>query len=213
MYRKMLFIALAVLISGQVHSATLNITGGQLFGASGVNVGGSLFDVEFVDGTCIALFDGCDSAVDDFTFPSLASAQAANTALLDQVFGPGGFSVLDPSLINGLDIPAPPPGQCGSGVSGNCPLNNIFTPYDLGLIQTIPAVFASPIFIFNDMGSYIALMGGGGNSVAIDTDLTSVPNSVYARWTPAPVPIPASIWLFGTALLGFIGVSRRRVVA
>jgi hypothetical protein len=28
-----------------------------------------------------------------------------------------------------------------------------------------------------------------------------------------PVPVPASIWLFGTALIGFIGVSRRRKVA
>jgi hypothetical protein len=28
-----------------------------------------------------------------------------------------------------------------------------------------------------------------------------------------PVPVPAAIWLFGTALVGFIGVSRRRKVA
>ncbi len=40
----------------------------------------------------------------------------------------------------------------------------------------------------------------------------------YSHWTeygPAvsQVPVPAAIWLFGTALVGFIGVSRRRVVA
>jgi hypothetical protein len=29
----------------------------------------------------------------------------------------------------------------------------------------------------------------------------------------SPVPVPAAIWLFGTALVGFIGVSRRRKVA
>jgi hypothetical protein len=29
----------------------------------------------------------------------------------------------------------------------------------------------------------------------------------------SPVPVPAAFWLFGTALIGFIGVSRRRKVA
>ena len=27
---------------------------------------------------------------------------------------------------------------------------------------------------------------------------------------PSPVPVPAAVWLFGTALVGFIGLSRRR---
>jgi len=27
---------------------------------------------------------------------------------------------------------------------------------------------------------------------------------------PSEVPVPAAVWLFGTALLGFIGISRRR---
>ena len=30
--------------------------------------------------------------------------------------------------------------------------------------------------------------------------------------TPSPIPVPAAFWLFGTALLGFIGVSRRTKV-
>ena len=40
----------------------------------------------------------------------------------------------------------------------------------------------------------------------------------YSHWTeygPAvsQVPVPAAIWLFGTALFGFVGMSRRRKVA
>lgn len=37
---------------------------------------------------------------------------------------------------------------------------------------------------------------------------------IFADFTPAdvsPIPVPAAFWLFGTALIGFIGVSRRRV--
>ena len=30
---------------------------------------------------------------------------------------------------------------------------------------------------------------------------------------PSPVPVPAAVWLFGTALIGFIGFSRRRKIA
>jgi hypothetical protein len=36
----------------------LNVVGGQLLGASNVDVGGNLFNVQFLDGTCIDLFDG-----------------------------------------------------------------------------------------------------------------------------------------------------------
>jgi len=37
----------------------------------------------------------------------------------------------------------------------------------------------------------------------------------YSHWTefgPVAVPVPAAIWLFGTALIGFIGFSRRTKV-
>lgn len=35
----------------------------------------------------------------------------------------------------------------------------------------------------------------------------------WIRVVTAAVPVPAAIWLFGTALIGFIGFSRRRIVA
>ena len=39
-------------------------------------------------------------------------------------------------------------------------------------------------------------------------------SETFAVWTSAgTVPVPAAIWLFGTALLGFVGMSRRRKVA
>jgi hypothetical protein len=57
---------------------------GGLTGATGVDVGGTLYDVEFVDGACAAVFSGCTSA--SFAFTTETSAAAAAQALLDQVF-------------------------------------------------------------------------------------------------------------------------------
>ncbi len=93
---------LVVLSAGSTNAATLNVSGGQLLGASNVFVGGNLYDVAFVDGTCIALFNGCDSAA-DFTFTTQADALAASQALLDQVFLDGGAGAFDslPAITNG----------------------------------------------------------------------------------------------------------------
>ena len=73
---------------------------GQLRGASDVNVGGTLYDVEFADGTCIEIFSGCDE-VSDFTFTNYFDAREASQALLDQVFL-GEFND-DPTLTFGCD--------------------------------------------------------------------------------------------------------------
>jgi hypothetical protein len=90
-------------LASTANAATLLVNGsGILTGATDVNVGGTLYDVEFVDGTCVALFDGCDSA-NDFDFSTEADALAASQALLDQVFvntAQGSFDS-DPSLTFG----------------------------------------------------------------------------------------------------------------
>jgi hypothetical protein len=48
-------------------------------------VGGSLYDVSFLEGSCAELFSGCDG-LDDFQFQDPASVNLATAALLDQVF-------------------------------------------------------------------------------------------------------------------------------
>ena len=68
--------------------------GTELTGASNVDVGGTLYDVTFEDGTCIEVFSGCNDAAEDFAFTTSANAQLAAQALLDQVF-------LDPNSSGG----------------------------------------------------------------------------------------------------------------
>jgi len=41
---------------------------------------------------------------------------------------------------------------------------------------------------------------------------SNTPEYLTASLTVAPVPVPAAIWLFGTALIGFVGMSRRTAV-
>src|SRR4051794_9278684 len=76
-------------------AATLIVNGsGQLTGATGVTVGGATYDVSFGDGTCAALFGGC-AASTDFAFNTLADAQAAALALLNQVLIDGADGQFD----------------------------------------------------------------------------------------------------------------------
>jgi len=83
--RKFILAVVLVLVASSAQAATLNVVGGQLLGASDVLVDGSLYNVEFLDGTCIDLYSGCDD-VSDFTFQTQAAALLAAQALLDQVF-------------------------------------------------------------------------------------------------------------------------------
>jgi hypothetical protein len=59
---------------------------------------------------------------------------------------------------------------------------------------------------------YFENTSGGTLTVALGTNTNN-----YSHWTEygpvSAVPVPAAVWLFGTALIGFVGVSRRRKVA
>ena len=97
-----ILLAVFMLASFSAGAANLNVAGGQLMGATGVIVDGSSYNVAFLDGTCIALYDGCDDA-SDFTFQTAAAATLASQALLDQVFLDGiGLFDSNPALTNGL---------------------------------------------------------------------------------------------------------------
>ena len=67
-----------------VYAATLNVVVGQLHGATGVDVGGTLYDVVFLDGSCISVYGTCEQS--SFTFNSESDATIASQALIDQVF-------------------------------------------------------------------------------------------------------------------------------
>ena len=67
-----------------------------------------------------------------------------------------------------------------------------------------------------DFFSYVRLTDdpneGANTGTTVGADIDSV-GAISSAPPVNPVPVPAAVWLFGTALIGFVGMSRRRKVA
>jgi hypothetical protein len=185
-------------------AATLNIVGGELVGASGVDVGGTLFDVTFVDGTCVALFGGCDE-VSDFAFDSEASALVASDALLDQVLldGPEGNFDSIPNLVRGILSTFPA---------------FIVTPFAFDVLGDVETILTR-----NDPTENPSEMSFlDPNPRDPNQDFSIEPVRTWAVWseTPvvvdpdpmSPVPLPAGGILMMSGLAAAFGLRRRRKV-
>ena len=120
-----LFAATALAMSAPATAAVqITDSNGILVGATGVDVGGTLYDVSFLDGTCSSVFSNCDDT-SDFAIPA-ASGTLAAQSLLDQVFT--GIFDTNPALTRGCDTPfgcvvLVPTEAIGGGSTGAFALN------------------------------------------------------------------------------------------
>ena len=169
---------------------TLQIDGsGVLTGASEVAVGGALYDVRFLDGTCISLFTGCDDST-DFAFASAADALIAAQALLDQV--------LTDTPLGQFDSVVALTSGCTNSDLGAC---GLITPYaaangfvDVVDVENFFVEDADRVAQFPSEPSF---------------DTTSNPAFTYAVWSLASLPEPGSFGLLVCGILG-LGLTRRR---
>ena len=187
-------IAASIIISPfAVHADPILITAddGILLGATGVDVAGTLYDVEFIEGTCIAIFSGCDE-LSDFDFITAAGANDAAQALLNWV------------LLDGLEVqfdssPWLTYGLVGVGYGGD-----IMTPWGFGGESYVNV---STAFNYMDETEDTVVM----SMIYVNRDTTSDTSLVWAVWqeTPVSVPEPGSLVLFGMGIAG-MGLARRR---
>ena len=159
---------------------------GQLLGVTDINVRGTLYDVMFLDGTCVELFSGCDENSDflftrDFGFGFVSEEVTAEALqiLLDQVFvdGPLGQFDTNPSLTAGC-----------TSIGGGC---GIVSPFALRV--AVPGTF-NGIVADNDVTS----KSNNAYNSTISLDLRNHDDLVYAVWTRSvSVPEPGTLALLG----------------
>lgn len=75
----------------------------------------------------------------------------------------------------------------------------------------------SPMTLFSDLdGRFTITNNGTGDIEVIDIIISNfagntLPSNIAtATITPSAVPVPAAVWLFGSGLIGLLGISRRK---
>ncbi len=58
--------------------------------------------------------------------------------------------------------------------------------------------------------AFLSEPGGGTGSWAAAAHVQSIGSGGGSGWIGAPVPVPAAAWLFGSGLLGLVGIARRK---
>lgn len=179
---------------------------------------GVSYDVAFREGTCAALFTGCNEA-SDFAFTSEANATAGAQALLDDVFVDG--------LLGAFDNRSETTIGCLAQVVSTPPIWTIYesfgcdvlTPYGVSLLNNRSRVAVASNLSLNDLGLVDAVFSEAP-LLTLDTaqlNFTAL-GQVWAVWTRSPVagdpppvdpplvdppgtvPEPSSLLLTGAAL-------------
>ena len=208
------------LICTQVQAAPiLQVQDGILTGAKHVSIFGtftgitSYYDVEFLDGTCAAVFSGCNNFYFGLNYnysPALA-AKEASQALLDQVFinrGAGKLYDDNPTLTRGCS---------------DLYLCEVMTPNQRSNYQGVTFISRALNYSLTPHEFYgnvsDATLEQGFDNMFVDVfDFTWAPNLTWARWTPSmpnntpeptSVPEPGMLPLLSLGLVGSLVVRRK----
>jgi hypothetical protein len=191
-----LIIALAFVSSAQ--AATVTFDGDTATGILDLDVDGTFYNVTFTRTTGADLYGPYPNPV--FQFPDVASTNLAQIAAVDEL----------------LTTTTQWVGESDAAADHS---RTFFIGYDVyewpgGVLPSNCAPDDECIVARN--GAYQDFGVVGWKALGESEWLQFGESQIYADFestTLNPVPVPAAVWLFGTALVGFIGVSRRRKVA
>lgn len=185
-----LILSLVALTTSVASAAVVHIVEeGKLTGANGVVIRGVSYDVRFLDGTCVALFGGCDQA-SDFLFTMGFEPWEASAALGNQVFVDTAMGMFDsaPDLTRGCE---------------DALLCDALTVYR---IDSLPDTFYAAARNQGPDGTDLTAFGtiDPNHDIVDRTDLT------FAVWSQSPVTLPEpSTLLLAAVALGFLAYRRR----
>jgi len=159
---------------------------GKLSGFSGVIVDGLEYNVVFREGT----FDSIFNEGDDLDFSTASGARNAAIEIFNLIHEPRFISFdLDPSRIHGIE---------------ELIFGAIIVPYQVINSKDVNTVgFANEGAAAGNRDSVFDAVG------LRKLDTTLDPFSVYADWSN--VPVPPSLFLMASSLLGLLGFSRKKI--
>jgi len=154
--------------------------------------------------------------------------------VLDNTSGPAAIKELSVLYDSSQNNASPPPvsytspagwsfGEAVSGSSADSPLNEFGAFWQWYAGQALPT--GSTMSGFSFTTSFAPVTGSANNYFLWSNSYTGGPASIgnggIVEWghivapdfSAAVVPIPAAVWLFGSGLLGLIGVARRKKAA
>lgn len=183
--------SILLMITSVCPAAQLQISPeGVLTGARNVSLDGRLYNVEFVEGSCDGVFNGCDDP-SDFALRSLDLTEAAAEALGSQVLLDA-FD-LNPDQVFGCNDPL----QC---------------------MLILPSMLSDGFLFAYTWTNYAGSEEDLGNEdasspslVLLDLDTAEASDMVYARWTAVPVSAPSPLHcLAALSLAAFLRTRKAR---
>jgi hypothetical protein len=214
----------------QINSPLQNTTGLSSYATDGADMDGMSFDIGFSDGTtknAVWAATGVTSGSAAWTGGSLSLSgdsfsarwmlsQMGDQYITDIFIDAGlGDTVFDRTFGSGFGSDGSARGKDFSVTLGGSPYD-ITTTYSgaVGIGDAVPVgdLFRYALIDFVSLGqAFGGSTGVGGASLSFlqDTDNLTFDGDISA----SAVPVPAAIWLFGTALLGFVGMSRKTKVS
>jgi hypothetical protein len=203
-------IAVVILGSGSASAAVVYDADGDIESLTGVDVTISgvttTYDVHYVFGT----FDAVTT--------SSLGLSASWPYNVPTPTGPFNWmSAYINAIADELDAQGVGDAQFTNGTSDGFGSVNGFVPYDFGTLTTGSGTFgcttcvqARGVWWTNSASGWSA---DGANSYILTTSSEAFlgPEVTWAVFIPTPpVPVPAAVWLFGSGLIGLVGVARRK---